>query len=147
MAQYQNFSFEPPSRLEAAAQHADEKKGNCHHRPGSCSDSVLVATPADGVFGSDSYLALTKERGNLGIDADTTRRLLGKMARNLPACGEDVLLSWDHITQKVLDRESNLEAFRSVATALGYLTEWPRGYISFSSRRVFEFASAAWYEG
>src|SRR5215813_13123447 len=47
MAQYQNFSFEPPSRLEAAAQHADEKKGNCHHRPGSCSDSVLVATPAE----------------------------------------------------------------------------------------------------
>src|SRR5215475_11899625 len=45
MAQYQDFSFEPPSRLEAVAQHADEKQGNCHHRPGSCSDSVMAATP------------------------------------------------------------------------------------------------------
>src|SRR5215470_17159994 len=54
MAQYQNFSFEPPSRLEAVAQHADEKQGGCHHRPGSCSDSVMAATPADRVFGSDS---------------------------------------------------------------------------------------------
>ena len=55
MPQDQDFSFEPLARLEAVAQHADEKKGNCHHRPGSCSDSVRAATQADGVFGSDRY--------------------------------------------------------------------------------------------
>ncbi|MFY9697584.1 MAG: hypothetical protein WAK34_04545, partial [Rhodoplanes sp.] len=53
MPQDQDFSFEPLARLEAVAQHAEEKKGNCHHRPGSCSDSVRAATQADGVFGSD----------------------------------------------------------------------------------------------
>lgn len=29
--QYQDFGFQPPPRLEAAAQHADEKDGNCNH--------------------------------------------------------------------------------------------------------------------
>ena len=55
MPKDQDFSFEPPARLEAVAQHADEKKGNCHHRPGSCSNSIRAATQADGVFGSDSH--------------------------------------------------------------------------------------------
>ena len=54
MPQNQDFSFEPLARLEAVAQHADDQKGNCHHRPRSCSDSVMAATPADRVFGSDS---------------------------------------------------------------------------------------------
>jgi hypothetical protein len=27
----QNFGFKPSSRLEAVAQNADEKKGNCEH--------------------------------------------------------------------------------------------------------------------
>ena len=54
MPQDQDFSFELPSRLEAVAQRADEKKGNCHHRPGSCSDSVRAATQPDGVFGTDT---------------------------------------------------------------------------------------------
>src|SRR5215470_14296526 len=31
-----------------------EKEGNGHHRPGSCSDSVMAATPADGLFGSNN---------------------------------------------------------------------------------------------
>src|SRR5262245_58327654 len=62
MAQYQDFSFEPPSRLEAVAQHVDEKEGNCHHRPGSCADSVMAATSADGVFGSDR-----SKEGHFGI--------------------------------------------------------------------------------
>jgi hypothetical protein len=31
MPQYQDFSFQPPPRLEAVAQHADEKEGNCNH--------------------------------------------------------------------------------------------------------------------
>src|ERR1035437_8191772 len=43
-----------PSRLEAIAHHADEKEGDCDHQRGSCSDSGTAATPADGVFGSDS---------------------------------------------------------------------------------------------
>jgi type IV secretion system protein TrbE len=29
--QYQDFRFQPPPRLEAVAQHADEKEGNCNH--------------------------------------------------------------------------------------------------------------------
>jgi hypothetical protein len=28
---YQDFGFQPPPRLEAVAQHADEKEGNCNH--------------------------------------------------------------------------------------------------------------------
>jgi hypothetical protein len=31
MPQNQNFGFQPPSRLEAVAQQADEKEGNCNH--------------------------------------------------------------------------------------------------------------------
>ena len=31
MPQYQNFGFQPPPRLEAVAQHADEKEANCDH--------------------------------------------------------------------------------------------------------------------
>jgi hypothetical protein len=31
MPQNQNFGFQPPSRLEAVAQHADKKEANCNH--------------------------------------------------------------------------------------------------------------------
>jgi len=31
MPQDQVFGFQPPSRLEAVAQHADEKEANCNH--------------------------------------------------------------------------------------------------------------------
>jgi NADP-dependent 3-hydroxy acid dehydrogenase YdfG len=31
MPQHQDFGFKPSSRLEAVAQHADEKRGNCEH--------------------------------------------------------------------------------------------------------------------
>jgi hypothetical protein len=31
MPQYQDFGFQPPPRLEAVEQHADEKEGNCNH--------------------------------------------------------------------------------------------------------------------
>jgi len=31
MPQYQDFGFQSPSRLEAIAQHANEKEANCNH--------------------------------------------------------------------------------------------------------------------
>jgi hypothetical protein len=31
MPQYQDFGFQPPPRLEAVEQHADEKEGNLNH--------------------------------------------------------------------------------------------------------------------
>ncbi|MGH8598870.1 MAG: hypothetical protein ACREXT_19660 [Gammaproteobacteria bacterium] len=31
MPHYQDFGFQPPLRLEAVAQHADEKESNCNH--------------------------------------------------------------------------------------------------------------------
>ena len=31
MSQYQNFGFQPPSRLEAVAHYADEQEPNCNH--------------------------------------------------------------------------------------------------------------------
>jgi hypothetical protein len=31
MPQNQSFGFQPPSRLEAVVQQADEKEGNCNH--------------------------------------------------------------------------------------------------------------------
>jgi len=31
MPQCQDFGFQPPPRLEAVAQRADEKEGNCNH--------------------------------------------------------------------------------------------------------------------
>jgi hypothetical protein len=52
MTQNQNFSFKPPSRLEAITQRAKEKEGDCDHQSGSCSDSAEGATPADEVFGA-----------------------------------------------------------------------------------------------
>src|ERR1035437_1062469 len=61
MTQNQKFSVKPPSRLEAIAHHADEKEGDCDHQRGLCSDSGTAATPADGVFGSDTiYLVAEK---------------------------------------------------------------------------------------
>jgi hypothetical protein len=58
MPKNQDFGFQPPSRLEAVAQHTDEEEGNCDHQPQSCSDSVAAVTPTDGVFGSDNGDAL-----------------------------------------------------------------------------------------
>src|SRR5947208_3858290 len=31
MSQYQDFGLQPPSRLEAVAQHADEQEADCNH--------------------------------------------------------------------------------------------------------------------
>jgi hypothetical protein len=31
MPQNQNFGFQPPSRLEAVAQHTDEQEADCNH--------------------------------------------------------------------------------------------------------------------
>jgi hypothetical protein len=31
MPQNQDFGFQPPSRVEAVAQHADEKEADCNH--------------------------------------------------------------------------------------------------------------------
>src|SRR5580704_9402062 len=53
MPQDHNFGFKPRSRLEAVAQHVDEKEGNCDHQPQLCCDSSKAATPPDRVFGSD----------------------------------------------------------------------------------------------
>ena len=47
MSQDQVFGFQPPSRLEAVAQYADEEENDCDHQSGSCSDSVAAVTPAD----------------------------------------------------------------------------------------------------
>ena len=52
--QYPYFGFQPPPRPEAVVQQPDEKQANCDHQPQSCSDSVAAATPAAGVFGSDT---------------------------------------------------------------------------------------------
>jgi hypothetical protein len=56
MPQDEDFGFQPPSRPEAVAQHADDEEPNCDHQSQSCSDSLAAATPADGVFGSDNSL-------------------------------------------------------------------------------------------
>src|SRR6266702_2310993 len=53
MTQNHNLRFKPRSRLEAVAQHADEKEGNCDHQPQLCCDLSTAATPPDGVFVSD----------------------------------------------------------------------------------------------
>jgi hypothetical protein len=76
MTQNQKFSVKPPSRLEAIAHHADEKEGDCDHQRESCSDSGTAATPADGVFGSDSG---TKPPVPIPADGE-----LGKMAAAVP---------------------------------------------------------------
>src|SRR5216683_1442917 len=55
MPQDQDFRSQPPLRLEAVAQHADEEEANCDHQSQSCSDSLAAVTPADGVFGSDTH--------------------------------------------------------------------------------------------
>ena len=36
MPQYQDFSFQPPPRLEPVVQHADEKEGNCNYATIKC---------------------------------------------------------------------------------------------------------------
>src|SRR5713226_120809 len=54
MPQDQDFGFQPPSRLEAVAQHADEEEANRDHQSQSCSDSLAAVTTADRVFGSDN---------------------------------------------------------------------------------------------
>jgi|GraSoiStandDraft_55_1057291.scaffolds.fasta_scaffold240243_1 hypothetical protein len=46
MPQNQDFGFELASRLEAVAQHANEKRPIAIMRP-SCSDSLLIASQMD----------------------------------------------------------------------------------------------------
>jgi hypothetical protein len=46
MPQHQDFGFEPSSRLETVAQHADEKEGNANIQQ-SCSDSPAIANQMD----------------------------------------------------------------------------------------------------
>jgi hypothetical protein len=50
--QDQDFRFQPPSRLEVVAQHAEEQEADCKHRR-SCSDSQ-TPSQLDRVFGSDT---------------------------------------------------------------------------------------------
>ena len=57
MPQNQSFGFQPPSRLETVVQQADEKEGNCEH-PTICSDSLAIANPMDGVFGTDTRASI-----------------------------------------------------------------------------------------
>ena len=54
MPQDEDFRFQPPSRLEAVAHHADEEEANCDHQSQSCSDSLAAVTLAEEVFGSDN---------------------------------------------------------------------------------------------
>jgi hypothetical protein len=68
MPQYQDFGFQPPSRLEAVAQHADEEEANCDHQPQSCSDSLAAVTPADKVFGSDSRILCVRDSRSLALE-------------------------------------------------------------------------------
>ena len=85
MPQNQDFSFEPPARLEAVAQHADDQKGNCHHRPRSCSDSVMAATPADGVFGSDMEIGVSDRANVITIAPDVLHSPDGEEPRKQKA--------------------------------------------------------------
>jgi hypothetical protein len=72
MPKDKDFGFQPPSRLEAVAQHTDEEEGNCDHQPQSCSDSVAAVTPVDGVFGSD-----TAEHERIIVDNEYDRLFRG----------------------------------------------------------------------
>src|SRR6266852_6350817 len=67
------------SRLEAIAQQAEEKEGNCEH-PQSCSDSPTIANPMDGVFGTDSGIRFSVHTGGFAnpfclISAESVERL------------------------------------------------------------------------
>ena len=95
MTQNQNFGFKPRSRLEAVAQHMNEKEGDCDHQRGSCSDSGTAATPADRVFGSDTYLAKLrqieywKKSGQL-VDAAAVQSEVFEMTHG----GRDAWMNW-----------------------------------------------------
>jgi hypothetical protein len=63
----QDFGFQPSSRLEAVAQHADKEECDCDLRSQSCSDSVAAVTPADAVFGSDRRAAIIGDSLKIGV--------------------------------------------------------------------------------
>ena len=67
MPQGQDFGFQPSSRLEAVAQHADKEECDCDLRSQSCSDSVAAVTPADAVFGSDRRAAIIGDSLKIGV--------------------------------------------------------------------------------
>jgi hypothetical protein len=67
MPQGQVFGFQPSSRLEAVAQHADKEECDCDLRSQSCSDSVAAVTPADAVFGSDRRAAIIGDSLKIGV--------------------------------------------------------------------------------
>jgi hypothetical protein len=69
MPQDQDFSFQPPSRLEAVAQRTDEEEGNRNHQLQSCSDSAAAVTPADDVFGSDSLGRINSAKSEIAAGA------------------------------------------------------------------------------
>jgi hypothetical protein len=86
MAQDQVFGFQPPSRLEAVTQQADEKEANSDHQPQSCSDSLAAVTPADGVFGSDRPLSTSTALSKSLRDAEVAA--VRRLARRLQQVGQ-----------------------------------------------------------
>jgi hypothetical protein len=80
MPQDQDFRFQPPSWLEAVAQHTDEEEGNCDHQPQPCSDSIAAVTPVDGVFGSDRQTTVLRSR----LAPQQTVEYLGALGRWKP---------------------------------------------------------------
>ena len=79
MPQDQDFCFQPPSRLEAVAQHTDEEEANCDHQSQSCRDS-LAAVP---VGNSHSYILMVQpaqdghgQRLTDGLHSARDRRVL-----------------------------------------------------------------------
>jgi hypothetical protein len=53
MPQYQDFGLQSPSRLEAIAQHANEKEANCNHATIMFRFAGDRESNGDWVFGSD----------------------------------------------------------------------------------------------
>jgi hypothetical protein len=113
MTQNHNFGFKSRSRLEAVAQHADEKQGNCDHQPQLCCDSPTAATPPDEVFGSD------KDGSRLAIpcEASFTSHFPGMKPYDTTGCGarmsEAQAVKLKELSEAAFEREAfkpNLDA-------------------------------------
>jgi hypothetical protein len=84
---------------------------------------------------------LKEEKGDLGLDGDTVRHLLARLARGLMKVpfGGRISVSQDKMYE-IIGAKDQCDAFKEVATGIGVLVEEPQeGYFRFVDIETFEY--------
>src|SRR5437867_2832725 len=86
------------------------------------------------------FRSLKLEKAELGLDGDTVRQLLGRLARGLMAVpfGGKVSVNEDKLDE-IIGEGDDCQAFKEIATGIGTLVEEPKGYFRFADIETFDY--------